>query len=223
MAQVMLSAHVREEKGKGASSKLRRNKRIPAVLYGPSTSPVMLSVSEHELRTVVKSATGENIVLGLQIDTGNGSETKNVILKELQSDPIKPIYYHADFYEISMDRELTFEIPIHLVNTPVGVSNGGILQHVKREVSVSCLPGDLVDYIEVDVSALDIGGSVHVKDVVFPKGIQSLDEAEMTLAVLNAPAAVVEEKVEAEEVKEGEVKEGEQAAAPAEKASEGAG
>ena len=218
MAQTMLSARVREEKGKGAANKLRRNKQIPAVLYGPNTSPVMLSVSEPDLRTVVKSATGENIVLGLQIDTGNGSETKNVILKELQSDPIKPVYYHADFYEISMDRELTFDIPIHLVNTPVGVANGGILQHVKREVSVSCLPGDLVDYLEVDVSGLDIGGSIHVKDVVFPKGIRSLDDEEGTLAVLNAPAAVVE-KAE-EEVTE-ELKEGGEAAPPTEKASEG--
>jgi large subunit ribosomal protein L25 len=122
-----------------------------------------------------------------------------------------------------MDRELTFNIPIHLVNTPVGVANGGILQHVKREVSVSCLPGNLVDYIEADVSALDIGGSIHVKELAFPKGIRSLEDPETTLAVLNAPAAVVE-KVE-EEVKEEEVKEGEEAAAPAEKAekaSEGA-
>jgi large subunit ribosomal protein L25 len=220
MAQSILSAHVREEKGKGAANKLRRNKQIPAVLYGPNTSPVMLSVSEFDLKTVLKSATGENIVLGLQIDTGKGSETKNVILKELQADPIKPVYYHADFYEISMDRELTFNIPIHLVNTPVGVADGGILQHVKREVSVSCLPGNLVDYLEVDVSGLVIGGSIHVKDVVFPEGIRSLEDAETTLAVMNAPAAVVE-KVEEEEVKEEEAKEGEEAAAPAaEKASE---
>jgi large subunit ribosomal protein L25 len=218
MAQTTLSARIREEKGKGAANKLRRNKQIPAILYGPNTSPVMLSVNEPDLKTVLKAATGENIVLGLQIDTGKGSETKNVILKELQSDPIKPIYYHADFYEISMDRELTFDIPIHLVNTPMGAADGGILQHVKREVSVSCLPGDLVDYIEVDVSALDIGGSIHVKEVVFPKGIRSLEDGELTLAVVNAPAAVVE-KVE-EEVKE-EVKEGEEAAAPAEKTSEG--
>jgi large subunit ribosomal protein L25 len=179
----------------------------------------MLSVSEFDLKTVLKSATGENIVLGLQIDTGKGSETKNVILKELQLDPIKPIYYHADFYEISMDRELTFNIPIHLVNTPMGVADGGILQHVKREVSVSCLPGNLVDYLEVDVSGLVIGGSIHVKEVVFPEGIRSLEDGETTLAVMNAPAAVVE-KVEEEEVKEEEVKEGEEAAAPAEKASE---
>ena len=218
MAQSILSAHVREEKGKGAANKLRRNKQIPAILYGPNTSPVMLSVNEFDLKTVLKSATGENIVLGLQIDTGKGSETKNVILKELQSDPIKPIYYHADFYEISMDRELTFNIPIHLVNTPAGVADGGILQHVKREVSVSCLPGNLVDYLEVDVSGLQIGGSIHVKEVLFPEGIRSLEDAETTLAVMNAPAAVVE-KVE-EEVKEEETKEGEEAAAPAEKASE---
>jgi len=173
MAQSILSAHVREEKGKGRLTNSGGTNKSCSPLC-PNTSPVMLSVNEFDLKTVLKSATGENIVLGLQIDTGKGNETKNVILKELQSDPIKPIYYHADFYEISMDRELTFNIPIHLINTPAGVADGGILQHVKREVSVSCLPGNLVDYLEVDVSGLQIGGSIHVKEVVFPRAFAAL-------------------------------------------------
>ncbi len=217
MAQITLSARVRESNGKGEARKLRRNKRIPAILYGPKSKSVMLSVSESDLKGILKAATGENIIVGLQIDKGNGSESKTVILKELQSDPIKPVYYHADFYEISMDKELTFNIPIHLVNTPLGAGNGGILQHVKREVSASCLPGNLVDYIEVDVSGLDISGSIHVKDIVFPTGITSLEDGEMTLAVVNAPAAVVEK---VEEVKEEEEKVEEAAAAPVETPSE---
>jgi large subunit ribosomal protein L25 len=195
MAQITLSASVRRDKGKGAANKLRRNQQIPAILYGPNTDPLMLSIMELDLRAVLKAATGENIILGLQIDKGNGNETRTVMLKELQADPIKPLYYHADFYEIPMDKELTFDIPIHLVNTPVGVANGGILQHVKREVSVSCFLQNLVDFFEIDVSGLDIGGSVHIRDIAFPPGIRSNEEGDMTVAVVNAPSLVAE-KVE---------------------------
>jgi large subunit ribosomal protein L25 len=195
MAQVTLSASVRIDRGKGAANKLRKSQQVPAILYGPNTDPLMLSVKDQDLRAVLKGATGENIILGLQIAKGNGSETRTVMLKELQADPIKPIYYHADFYEIPMDKELTFEIAIHLINTPVGLANGGILQHVKREVSVSCLPRNLVDFLEIDVAGLDIGGSVHIKDIVFPPGIKSNEDGDMTVAVVNAPS-VVAEKVE---------------------------
>jgi large subunit ribosomal protein L25 len=208
MAQITLSASVRKNRGKGTANKLRRNQQIPAILYGPKTDPLMLSIRELDLRAVLKAASGENIILGLQIDKGNGSETRTVMLKELQADPIKPIYYHADFYEIPMDKELTFNIPIHLMNTPVGATNGGILQHVKREVSVSCLPQNLVDFLEIDVSGLDIGGSVHIRDIVFPPGIQSNEEGDMTVAVVNAPslaAEKIEEVPEEEKVAEGEV------------------
>jgi large subunit ribosomal protein L25 len=195
MAQITLSANVRKSSGKGAANKLRRSQQIPAILYGPNTAPLMLTVRDLDLRAALKAATGENVILGLQIDQGNGRETKTVMVKELQEDPIKPIYYHVDFYEISMDKELEFDIPIHLVNEPVGVTNGGILQHVKREVNVSCLPRNLVDFLEIDVSRLEIGDSVHIKDIVFPPGIQSNEEEDMTVAVVNAPS-IVAEKVE---------------------------
>ncbi|MBM3301053.1 MAG: 50S ribosomal protein L25 [Deltaproteobacteria bacterium] len=212
MSQITLSASVRESSGKGAANKLRRSQQIPAILYGPNTTPLMLTVRHLDLRAALKAATGENVILGLQIDKGNGSETKTVMVKELQEDPIKPIYYHVDFYEISMDKELEFDIPIHLVNTPVGVTNGGILQHVKREVNVSCLPRNLVDFFEIDVSRLEIGDSVHIKDIVFPPGIQSNEEEDMTVAVVNAPS-IVAEKVE--EVPEEEMAAAAEEGAPA--------
>lgn len=202
MAQVTLSAHVRNTKGKGAARKLRQNKQVPAVFYGPHAAATMLSVSYSDLQTLVRSTTSENIILQLRIESENGEETRSVMLKELQADPIKPVYYHADFYEIAMDKELTLNIALHLVGTPPGIANGGVLQHVKRELQVSCLPGDMVESLDVDVSALDIGGAVHAKDVVLPKGIRLLGDEEETVAVVAAPA-VVAEKVE----EEGEVAE----------------
>jgi large subunit ribosomal protein L25 len=197
MAQVTLSARVRNTKGKGAARKLRQNKQVPAVFYGPHAAATMLSVSYSDLKTLVKSTSSENIILQLRIESEKGEETRSVMLKELQADPIKPVYYHADFYEIAMDKELTLNIALHLVGTPPGIAKGGVLQHAKRELQVSCLPGDMVESLDVDVSALDIGGAVHAKDVVLPKGIRLLGDGEETVAVVAAPAAVAE-KVEAE-------------------------
>ncbi len=204
MAEVNFSARVRDTKGKGAARKLRRDKQVPAVFYGPHAPATMLSVNYSDLQALIKSTTSENIILQLRIESDKGAETHSVILKELQADPIKPVYYHADFYEIAMDKELTLNIALHLVGTPPGVAEGGILQHVKRDIQVSCLPGDMVESIQVDVSALNIGDAVHVKDIVLPKGITLLEDAEETVAVDAAPH-VVAEKVE-EEVEEAEAK-----------------
>jgi len=169
----------------------------------------MLAVKYLDLKTLLKSASSENVIFQLQIESGQGSSNKTVMLKELQVDPIKPVYYHADFYEISMDKELTLNVPVHLVGTPAGASKGGILQHVKRDLSVACLPGNLVEFLEVDVTALDIGDAVHVKDLVLPAGMKTAEDADTTIAVVTAPH-VVAEKVE--EVVEGEEKAEEAAA-----------
>jgi len=197
MAQLTLSARVRDTKGKGAARKLRRDKQVPAVFYGPRAASTMLSVNYSDLQGLVKSTTSENIILQLRIESEKGEETHSVMVKELQVDPIKPVYYHADFYEIAMDKELTLNIALHLVGTPPGVEKGGVLQHVKREIQVSCLPGDMVESMDVDVSGLDIGDAVHAKDIVLPKGIRLLEDEEETVAVVAAPA-VAAEKAEAE-------------------------
>lgn len=211
MAQLILNAHKRNTTGKGAARKLRRDKLVPAVFYGPKAAATMLSVSYSDLQAIIRSTTSENIILQLRIESDKGSDTHSVILKELQVDPIKPLYYHADFYEIAMDKELTLNIALHLVGSPVGVTKGGVLQHVRRDLQVSCLPSDMVESIEVDVSSLDIGDAVHVKDIVLPGGIKVLEELDETVAVVAMPH-VAAEKVEEEVVEEA----GEKAEAEAE-------
>ena len=197
MPQLNLAARVRTDTGKGAARRLRRDDQVPAIFYGPNAQPVMLAVKYLDLKTLLKSGSSENVIFQLEIESGQGTESRTVMLKELQADPIKPIYYHADFYEISMDKELTLNVSVHLVGTPVGAAKGGILQHVKRELEVSCLPGNLVEFLEVDVAALDIGDAVHVKDVVLPAGMKTAEDAETTIAVVTAPHVVAEaEKVE---------------------------
>ncbi len=217
MDQLSLAARVRTEVGKGAARRLRRSDQVPAIFYGPNSQPVMLAVKYLDLKTLLKSASSENVIFQLQIESGQGTENKTVMLKELQSDPIKPVYYHADFYEVSMDKEITLNVPVHLVGTPVGAAKGGILQHVKRELSVSCLPGNLVEFLEVDVAALDMGSAVHVKDIVLPAGMKTSEDGDTTIAVVTAPH-VVAEKVE--EVPEEEKAEAEEAAPTEEKKEE---
>jgi large subunit ribosomal protein L25 len=212
MDKPVLNARTRQMKGKGAAKKLRNNNQIPAVFYGPKREPLKLAMDYPELEGFIRRTGGENIVLDLKVKSDGGTETLHVILKDLQVDPIKDTYLHADFYEISMDKEITVNVPIHLINTPAGVEEGGILQHVRRELTVSCLPGKLIEALEIDVSQLEIGDSVHIRDLVLPEGITSMDEEDLTIAVVAAPT-VVEEPVE-EEVEE-EVLEGEEAEAEA--------
>ncbi len=199
MTQPVLAAYIRKTTGKGAARKLRKNNQVPAVFYGPGTETVMLALDYPELEKLLKQASGENIILDLQVKSDKGTESKKAILKDLQVDPVKDNYVHADFYEISMDKEITVAVQIQLINTPIGASNGGILQHIRRELTITCLPDKLIDAFEIDVSGLDIGDSVHIRDIELPVGITSLEEGHLTVAVVAAPTIEVEEKEEEEE------------------------
>ncbi|MBN2062564.1 MAG: 50S ribosomal protein L25 [Deltaproteobacteria bacterium] len=205
MARYELSAQIREKTGKEAAKKIRKSNRVPSVFYGPETDPIKLTVDNSQLKKILKKTAGDNIILGLQIESEQGIDSRLVMLKELQSDPIKDRFLHVDFMEVSLDKEITLDIPVRLVNTPRGVSdNGGILQHVRREIAISCLPNKLVDFIEVDVAGLDIGETLHIEDIKFPEGMKSVQEGNLTVATVMAPT-VKEIEEEAETVEETEV------------------
>lgn len=202
MAQLTLNARARDVRGKSAARKLRQKNQIPAVFYGPRVQPLPLTVDVPDLQKVLRQTSSENIILELQIQADSGMDNHTVILKELQVDPLKPVYYHADFYEIPMDKELSFQIALHLVNTPVGAVKGGILEQVLRELTVFCLPTKLVERIDVDVSGLDMGDSLHVRDIRLPEGIRTTQDPNQTVALVAAP--VVKETKAEEEATEGE-------------------
>jgi large subunit ribosomal protein L25 len=193
MAKPVLNALTRKTKGKGAARKLRRDHQIPANFYGPNAQPMMLAVNYAELERLMRQSAAENIVLDLKIQSEDGWEAKSVILKELQVDPTKDTYLHVDFCEISMDKEITVHVGVS------GVQEGGVLQHVRRELNVSCLPDKLIDTLELDVSGLEIGSALHIRDIVLPEGITTLEEGDLTVAMVTAPTVEVEE-APAEEV-----------------------
>jgi large subunit ribosomal protein L25 len=203
MATIQLDSKVRTQTGKGASRRLRTEGRLPAIFYGPEAEPIMLSIEYLQLKKILKGKAAENIIVDLQIDSNGRSQSKKVMIKELQRDPVTRDYLHVDFFEISMGKEIEAIIPIQLVNTPLGVTKGGLLQHIRRELSVSCLPKDLMEKIDIDVSGLDIGDSLHIRDITFPAGLNSTEDDDFTIATVVAPTITAEpEEVEAEEVEE---------------------
>ena len=199
MDQYTLSAQVRDQTGTQSVKKMRNENQIPAVFYGPESKPTPITINYTDLEKIIKQAGSENMIIGLEINNkDNTLDKKQVMLKELQVDPIKDKYIHADFYEIRMDQELVLDIPVTLVNSPKGVNMGGILQHIKRELTVSCLPDKIVDQLELDVSDLDIGDTLHIKDILLPEGVRAIDDENLTVATVIAPIAPEEEELEEE-------------------------
>ena len=213
MERPVLKAEIREGTGKGMARKLRDRGFIPAIFYGANTQTIPLIVNPKELSLTLQTEAGGNVLIDLEIRKGDQSERKVVMVKELQYDHLKRKALHTDFYEVAMDVLVNVEIPIHLVGKPEGTKMGGILDQVRRVIEIQCLPGDIPKSIDLDVSSLKIGDSVHVKDIQL-ENAKILTEANFTIATVVPPVAeekkveeVVAEAVEGAEVKEKEEKE----------------
>jgi len=198
---IQIDAKERNRKGKGASRRIRSSGGLPAVFYGPGAEhSIMLSIDYKGFVLSLKGRPAENIIFDLRIESNGRSQSKQVMIKELQRDPVTRDYLHVDFCEISMGKEIEASILLQLVNTPIGVTKGGLLEHTRRELSVWCLPRDLVDGIEIDVSGLDIGDSLHVSDIALPPGLRSTENEDLAVATVVAPTISAEaEGPEAEE------------------------
>ena len=208
MATMQLKTTIRTETGKGPARKLRSEGKLPAIFYGPKANPIMLSIDYVQLKKMLKGKSAENIIFDLRIDSGEKGQSKKVMIKEIQRDPVTRDYLHVDLYEIAMEKEIEINIPVYLINTPIGVSKGGILEHTRRELRVLCMPKNLVEKIDIDVSGLDIGQSLHIGDISFPPGLKSTEDASLTIITVVAPITAAEEE-EVEET-EGEEIEGEE-------------
>ena len=202
MAHVALTAQSRKETGKGAARTLRRQALIPAVFYGPEVDPVHLSLEYRDLEMLIRTGAGENVIIDLAIESGESTLSHRAMLKEIQMDPVKQTILHVDLYEISLDKKIQVEVPIILRGTAKGVSDGGILQQVSRTVEISCLPDNIPDAFELEVTDLDIGDSLHVTDLKIPEGIEVLEDEELTVATVVPPTKVEEVEPEIAEVEE---------------------
>ena len=191
-----LNARIREVAGKGYSRRFRSDGLLPAVFYGPGTETILLTVSIADLTNLRKKA--ENTFIRFIINDPVKRLEKLSILKELQIEPVSRRYIHADFYEISMDHKMTFDIPVHLSGKSIGVIEGGELHHLKRELKVSCLPAMRPEFIAVDISGLQIGNSFKVQDIAPIEGATILDTDDVVIATVSVMKVVKQATEETE-------------------------
>jgi large subunit ribosomal protein L25 len=201
LEQIDLKAQVRKTTGNGPARVLRREGRIPAVLYGPKTDSMLLSIDFKEFEQIVKKENIGSVLLNLQIQNGK-TLTRSAMIKELQTHPTSGVFLHIDFYEIDMQRKITVSIPVVTRGKIASVEEGGLLQIVRRELEVFCLPTAIPEAIEVDVTDLKIGDSIHIQEIPLPGDIEIPADVDYTVVTVLAPK--VEEVVEEEELEEGE-------------------
>ncbi len=202
MEHIKLEVKKRENSGKQACKKIRKSGFVPAVVYGLEQDSVAVAVSARDFEGA-RRAGGEHSVMDLEILTSGGEPEKvPVIVRGEQFHPVRGDLLHVDFYRVSLTKEITSEVPLESFGEPEGHKFGGILEHSLRELEVKCLPDLLPEKIEIDVSALNIGDSVHVRDIAAPEGVEILNDPDMIVLSLIPPR--LEEEKEEEEAAETE-------------------
>lgn len=185
MPEIVVAAQSRTEYGKNVNKRLRVAGRIPAVVYGAGKKAEHVSVSPKELAGILRSASGENSLIDLEVE----GKRRKVIVKDYVVDPIKGKLLHADFYEVAMDKALHLPVHIELVGTAIGVKLGGQIDFVTRSVEVACLPGDIPEKLAIDVAAMQMGDVLRVSDIPVPKGVRILAEPTLVVVHVEAPRA----------------------------------
>ena len=198
MKETKLTAKPRVGKGSGEAGRLRRTGWFPAVVYGEGRPGVDIQLNEHDFVMMLRTHRSENMIVDLVVE-GTDKPYK-VMLKAMQHHPITGRVIHLDFYEVSMTRKIEIELPVKLVGVATGVANeGGILEHVLRALTVQCLPGDLIEEIELDVTALSVGKTLRVRDMKIDAAkYRIMDDPDQVIAAVAAPRTEEEEKAEAD-------------------------
>ncbi|MEK7868199.1 MAG: 50S ribosomal protein L25 [Candidatus Omnitrophota bacterium] len=213
---VELKANLREEKGKELNKKLRNAGMVPGVVYRKGEETLSLKIDSKSLSKVLRTEAGENVIIKLFVEGDKKKKERIVVIKEIQKDPVKDVLVHLDLNEISLTETLKVKVPIISKGEAAGVKQeGGVLQHVMWEVEVECLPTNIPDKIEVDITNLKIGETLSIKDILLPEGVKILGDPESIVfsvehvkTVEEAVAAPVEgESLEPELIREKKEKE----------------
>ena len=190
MASVSLSASPRSDTGKGNSRKLRRDGQVPAVIYGHGREAQSLTVPARELGKLLEHISAENTVVELALA---GGKTSRTLIREIQRHPFKRQILHVDFQELIAGEKMVVRIPLVIVGVPEGVrTGGGVLDQTMRELEIRVDPSQMPNHIDVDVSEIAIGHSLHVRDLKIPAGVEVLDDEETTVCVVAVSRAAIE-------------------------------
>jgi len=189
-----LKAAPRARTGSGRLNQMRREGWIPSVIYGRGTDNLNLKVDSKTFSELLAHSSSENILVNLDVE---GQGTRLAFLQSVQHDPISGIALHADFLSIDEKTEITAHIPTHLNGESAGVKAGGLIEQYVHAVEITCLPNDLPETLEVDISALNIGDSLHIGDIQYPQGVTPTHAADVVVAHISKAAAAVSEEATA--------------------------
>ncbi len=189
MEKVILKAAARAETGKKAAKNLRKTGVVPAVVYKGGKEAISLKVASRDMLDALRTKAGSNVLITLKIEGGaKPVKDKTVIIKEIQHDPVKDTIMHVDFNEISLTETLKVNVPLASKGDAAGVKqDGGVLEHILWELQVECLPTNIPEKIEYDVSSLKIGDSVTVKQIALPEGVRVLNDPELIAFIVKPP------------------------------------
>jgi len=198
----VVDAQKREDTGKGASRRLRRQALVPAIIYGGKTEPQQISILSKDFIKHLENEAFYSHIITINVD----GKKEDAILKDLQRHPAKPVIIHADFLRVSKDQKFTTKVPLHFINeeTSIGVkTQGGIVNHIMTELEISCLPGDLPEYIEVDLANIELGQNVHISEITLPKGVESValahgEDHDLSVAAIIKPKGIATDEEAAE-------------------------
>lgn len=199
----ILKAEKRDARGKGVARKLRAAGRLPAVVYGQGGEALSITLDTAETSQLFHGISVENTIVDLSVE---GEESFQTLVREIQVHPFRPDVMHVDFYRLQKGVKVDVEIPVHLIGTPVGVkTGGGILQQVVYELPVKVIPSMIPESFDIDVEAIEVGGSIHVSDLTLPEGVEEIGlDADQTICTVVLPRAVVaEDEEEGDEDAEG--------------------
>src|SRR5262245_27347124 len=217
METVEMTIQRRTAGGKGAARKLRNAGQVPAVLYGPKRGAAHVSVEMLQFERRLAHLEGSHLIRLVHAGGADGEvHDRMVLLREMQRHPVTGLVLHADFYEVDLTERLVVSVPLRFSGKAVGVVGGGILQPILREVEVECLPTEIPEVIDVDVTELGIHDAIHLTDLKLPEGVQTVSEATQTLVTVLPPTVETKPTEAAEGAAEAAA--GEAAAAPAEAA-----
>jgi len=192
--QVKLKAEKRTVVGRNAIKKIKAQGLVPGVIYGSQGEPIALQVEGRALTNVLAHALSEHVLVELEIADGSQSTNRLALIQEVQHHPLRPELLHVDFHAVSATEKITSEVPIEAVGDALGVRTfGGLLEHSLRTLEVECFPQDLPEIVRIDVTNLNIGESLHVRDIPLPSGVESLTPADLT--VVSVVASRVGEEV----------------------------
>jgi large subunit ribosomal protein L25 len=194
-------AFPRNEQGSGASRRLRKAGQTPGIIYGGSAEPVAIALDHNALFHALKKEAFHSSILDMEIE----GKVEKVLLRDFQTHAFKPLVMHVDFQRVDPNKKIHTKVPLHFVNAEVSPAvklGGAIISHVMNELDISCLPADLPEFVEVDLSKVEAGASVHLSDIQLPNGVSAVTHDNPTIATASVPAG----QVSADEAAEGEKK-----------------